>query len=1280
MVFDIQGKRLKKAGIVAGVLVLLLTALHFWFINHLKNVIEDIVRSKSNGTLELDIRHFTFNYLTKRIKLQQVVFFTNDTSQPAMYRFSVKQIDVQATAFRPLLTNQLLIDSVSLTSPHVQMTRIKPRDKEADNDISIPEEIGRVYNSIQQALQVLNVRSFRLNDGKFTLVNRLKPQLEPTRISNIYFQIDNLLVDSSRQPSKRKILFSDNIILRTSNQEISFPNGRHRLAFNRFRINIKNKLIEIDSCTITVQDTTSGKIRSSVFIDTLKLTNIDFTALYERRIKVDSVYCANPKINLVLELKDRDSSKNKLPDPGRIIQELTGSMELAHLSISNANLNVTTINNDASSTFTAEQNDFTLKGLKIDPSNAKGLTVQSFAMTIRNYENFIKDSSYAVRFDSILFVKNNIRLRNFSMISRDGGHRSFHMPMFELSGLSWDEVLFNRHFFARKATLYQPVIHFTSTIKNKSAKKQTFFQLLASIHDIMQLDQLNVVDGQISLRLRKGTNIDLHNTNFQLNSSVIMESSRFKGMEKSVKALQFSKGVLTIKDVSAELNNVQYTGDRHLLKVKELRLSQRRQNLSAVVKNLLLDELVVDEENDRITADGIHWKQADITIRANGNMKDGKNATALFMVENITGNDTRLHFFTPKLKATVFLDTLKLTGLEKGPDRLHVSGFQARGRSLELAGESSKLSVTDLMLNHNQHSVLKGFSYSSGANGDTVDVSSPGITFTADFESMINQNFSFDELAVTDPLIYVSLLNNNVTNKSSEILPDIYVKHFRMDAPNATVKLANGLSATIRRSLQSSLSDKKSFLDLHELSISGRNKNTVTVDTAKINADSFEFKNSAGKTIGSDSGFITSELHNVHLQPSADHHWNWSAFIANAGMGNMVIDSMGKDHGRLVLKTAALKNLSFDQTLWQDIPKTILANPLFIVHQFNGSYSNKNKVFSWYNALFDHSKKMFSVDSASFRPVIARDSFVTGNPYQATYLTVNTGPIRANGINVNQFVTDSTINIKSIEVDRPVIYSYLDKRPAFNANKYRPLPASMLKNISFPFLIDTFFIRNGTSIYSELSNKTLMEGNIEVTRINAMLFPIKNYGLSITDSLNIRAEGWLMDSAWMALRLKQSYTDSLGGFRMTFQMKPTPLGFLNRALEPMASVSLKSGYLDTLSMRAVGHENLSTGEMKMFYHDLKIRFLKKGSATKKDMLTGLITFIANNFIIRKQNTSRPGRVYYPRLKNRSVFNYLVKMTMSGIAGSVGARQNRKIRLQYRKELKKNPLPEITYDK
>ncbi len=1278
MIFDIHGKRLKRAGIVASVLVLIVTALHFWFINHLKNVIEDIVRSKSNGTLELDIRHFTFNYITKRIKLQQVVFFTNDTSQPAMYRFSVKQIDVQATAFRPLLTNRLLIDSISLTSPHVQMTRIKPREKEADNDISIPEEIGRVYNSIQQALQVLNVRSFRLNDGRFTLVNRLKPHLEPTRISNIYFQIDNLLVDSSRQPSKRKILFSDNIILRTSNQDISFPNGRHRLAFNRFRINIKNKLIEIDSCTITVQDTSSGKIRSSVFIDTLKLTNIDFTALYERRIKVDSVYCANPKINLVLELKNRDSSKNKLPDPGRIIQELTGSMELAHLGISNANLNVTTINNNEASTFTADQNDFTLKGLKIDPSNAKGLTVQSFAMTIRNYENFIKDSSYAIRFDSILFVKNNIRLRNFSMISKDGGHRSFHMPMFELSGLSWDEVLFNRHFFAQKATLYQPVIRFTSTIKNKSAKKQTFFQLLASIHDVMQLNQLNIIDGQISLRLRKGTAIDLHNTNLQLNSNVMMESSRFKGMEKSVKQLQFSKGVLTIKDVLAELNHVQYTGDGHLLKVKELRLSQQRQNFSAVVKNLLLDELVVDEENDRLTADGIHWKQADITIRANTN-SNSKNATALFMVENIIGNDTRLHFLTPKLKAAVFLNTLKLTGLEKGPERLHIAGFQTWGQNLEVSGLSSILTVADIMLHHNQHSVLKGFSYRSDTNNDTIDVSSPGITFTADFESMINKKFSFDEFAISDPLIYISLRNNSIANKRIEVLPEIYVKHFRMDAPNATIKSANGLSATLQRSLQPGLPDNKLFLDLHEVSVSGKNKNTVTVDTAKFNADSFEFKNSGGNTIGSDSGFITSELHKLHIEPSADHRWNWSAFIASAGMGNLVIDSMGKDHGKLRLKTAALKNLNVNQMLWQDIPGAILANPLFLVHQFNGSYSYKNTVYSWYNALFDHSKKIFSVDSASLRPVIARDLFTTGNPFQATYLTVNTGPIRANGININQFVTDSTINIKSIEIDRPVIYSYLDKRPAFNANKYRPLPATILKNISFPFLIDTVFLHNGSSTYSELSNKTLMEGNIGVTRINAMLFPIKNYDLDINDSLNIRAEGWLMDSAWMALRLKQSYTDSLGGFRMTFQMKPTPLGFLNSALEPMASVRLRSGYLDSLSMRAIGNENLSVGEMKMLYHNLKIRFLKKGSATKKDMLTGLITFIANNFIIRKQNTSRPGRVYYPRLKNRSVFNYLVKMTMSGIAGTVGARQSRKVRLQYNKELNRNPLPEIILD-
>src|SRR6185503_13754928 len=102
------------------------------------------------------------------------------------------------------------------------------RDTTTSRDVSIPHEMGKVYNSIQDALQVLEVNRFQINNGKFTLINKIRADQVPVTIGNIYFHLDNLQVDTSDATGKQKILFSDNVTLRSFDQDVSFPDGRHR--------------------------------------------------------------------------------------------------------------------------------------------------------------------------------------------------------------------------------------------------------------------------------------------------------------------------------------------------------------------------------------------------------------------------------------------------------------------------------------------------------------------------------------------------------------------------------------------------------------------------------------------------------------------------------------------------------------------------------------------------------------------------------------------------------------------------------------------------------------------------------------------------------------------------------------------------------------------------------------------------------------------------------------------------------------------------------------------
>jgi hypothetical protein len=86
--------------------------------------------------------------------------------------------------------------------------------------------------------------------------------------------------------------------------------------------------------------------------------------------------------------------------------------------------------------------------------------------------------------------------------------------------------------------------------------------------------------------------------------------------------------------------------------------------------------------------------------------------------------------------------------------------------------------------------------------------------------------------------------------------------------------------------------------------------------------------------------------------------------------------------------------------------------------------------------------------------------------------------------------------------------------------------------------------------------------------------------------------------------------------------------------------------------------------------------LKGGKDVKQPFFTRLLSFGANTFLLRKNNNSRPGNVFFIRQRDRSAINYLIKIAMSGMMSSVGIKNNRKMIRQYKHELEKRKLPAI----
>jgi len=1263
----LEKKILKTLGIILGIIIILLTALHIYVVNNAETLVENIVASESKGKLRLKVKSIKFNYFSKKVELQDITFFSNDSLDlPTYYNFHVDKIKIKVKALIPIFTRkELKIDSLFLFAPKIEVTRLKPLDTAGQKDISIPHEMGKVYNSIIDALKFLEVKRFQFDDGEFKLVNKVLPNQQPLIITRMHFHIE-----TDPDTNAEDFLESDKLVFWTKGQDITFPDGNHRLAFSRFRIKIKKRLIEIDSCTLIGKRADGSGSGFSLYIDTLKLTNVDFQSLYEKGlIKADSVKCLDPKFKIELELKNKTAGTKKIPNLDTLINQLTGDMQLNYVGVRNAEVSITTNRNDKSTSFTSEKNNFEMTGLRIDHSLPQPISLESFDMAIRNYENFVKDSSYFLRFDSIRLRESKILLSNFSINTEPyKDKRNIQVRQFILSELSWADLLFDQKVIARQALLIHPVIDYYPSANEKAKSKNPIVNSMAGINNFMSLEKLVIENGKIKIKTRHSIDLLLDDANLILNTNNVADSLSVENVQGSVELLNFKKGIMKTKGLVVNMDNASFNGNSKQFLFDKVIIYDHQQTFNVNARNVKLDSLVFTDSLKMLTGQGISWEKAHVELNL---LQTGKKAndplTILFT--KIQGNNTQLYINNPKSSLAVFLNTISIASIDK-KEKLKVNALKTDGKDLYWFGPYTSLTADKFSLADNSVSTLTNFQFKQAKNNDSVDVKAFSIVFTPDINSIIKGTSQIKNAKISEPFVKLRFAEKKDSSQQAP-LPEIYIDELEMQHP--VFSLETLASKGLRKLYWDG--SKSNFL-LKDFTSKGID-NRISIGSLNTTLSNFSFTNANNRTTSSREGSLKIQLSNLEVSPGKKLFW--SAKVNEMIAKNFTADSLGKKPATVKLYEGILKNLQLGSEINGDLKAIIKKNPSFTISDISGEIIDEKNHWTWSDLSFSKPGQSLSVDSVSFHPVKSRDEFVSASKWQTDYITLKTGKISVSKFDLGQYLEDSVFRSGNITIDEPYFTSYRDKTPPFHAGIIKPLATKLIQKIPFKVSIDTILISNGTAVYTELNDKTKETADVRVTRMSGDIFPIKNFELTPTDSFRIRLNFYLLDSGWVRLRTRESYLDTLSGFLITLRMQPHSMLYLNKILPALSSIKLQSGYLDTLTMRAVGQDYLSLGEMRMYYHDLKVQFLKNGSEEKKRFLQGLMTFIANSFVIKNENKKRVGVVYFPRLRDRSFINYFIKIAMSGVASSVGAKKNKRLMKRYNKQIKVRQLPPIDFD-
>ncbi len=1357
--------------------------IQIWLVNNSKEILKTIVAERSEGKIKLELSKVTFNFFKNRLQIRQGELSSSDTAgSQSAYHVKFNKLTLKVRSFwMLLLTKQLNIDSININSPLIKVVQLRQDTAvKAHGDLSVTQEMGKVYTSMLDVLKNFGIRRIVVDNGSLKLVNNMIADAKPVFISNIHLNV-------LRHPDAddETIREQEEVSLTSNHQSINFSDGRHHLSFKNFKLQLFQKKVELDSCTISAVPKGEARSTYNIFFKKLLLVGVDFAAMGNLNlVRADTVFCENPNFDFKLNPVDADKKSN--PDPKKLIKDLTSDLDLAYIGVKNAGIHFEIIGKKPRSFFNSNKDNFEIHGLKIYSDSASPVSVDRFNMVVRDYHLYNVDSSAIFSFDSIHFNNSKILLNNFTVLTAPSRYkikslRDFRFPVFELTGLNWYQLIFNQTVVAREAVLKNPVINYTKRTPPKE-DKTSFFTTLQNMDSLMTLDKLSIFNGELNLNFGKSTKLNLYGVNVSLSSNKLLSATNQESVRKAVDYFSMTKGILQRNDLTGQLLNVKYLPN-NIIYADKLLLKSASDNVNADISKVLLDNMLIDDRTESIYANGIQWESANVqlntlpkrkserkkmegsfdvhnihgnntrlslangitninssvavmqvdsltknnsgaaravgirftgnhleivndskiidaeiqdigvdvmliadearNIAANGvrwndavvdirslvkKIKIRENSSRL-SIQNINGTNTQVNMTTEPDHISTFVDNISAQSIEKIGNNPFVSKeLFTNGRDLQVKSADVKASIQNYQLKDKKPSYLSNILYSKTGDTDTTSVQSARVNFSADINSILANTYKILEAEIIKPKVVISRGEEEAVIKASKKPGNtkITIGNLSVTSPDVTYstqKKSSPLSLHIPATKGSLLSASNVIID----------SNQIEFKSLDLKFNSVDFKTNKGLAFDVSNGKIDLSLSDVAVKKDTGT-MQWQALINTLGLSNPGILPIGSGQNKLVVDSLKIARILLSSKNIKNFGALLSANPDASFQSGVVKYSDSNNTYKLYNAAYNNQLKRLSIDSFHLHPLLSQDSAVAKSLYQTDYIIFNTGPISFYGFDLEKYNKTQSMEADSVLITKPHITVFRDKFPPPQPYSLKLLPTAAIKKIVDDLFIKSIRINDGRVEYTEKHNKSRVEGTFLLTDINGTINNIINRSIKPNDSLMIDLDANVMNEAVINLMVNESYADTAHGFAMQLKMKPTPLNILNTVMVPLSNVKFTSGVIDSFYLNAAAREYFAVGKINMFYNNLRIKLIKDGNPEKSGIKNTVMTFLANTFIVKNKNTHRQAVLYFDRLRNKSFFNYMIKIVINGIATSVGANKSSKNHRKYKKELEHRGLP------
>lgn len=1263
--------------------LLIVSVLYFWLIDHAEQLVQQFIYNESNGNVDLRISRVRYDHGRNRLILYDTRIVSSDTtSKASRYDISAEKFTLRIGTLKSIFaTGRLNIDSILCESPKVGVVKLRPGVRK---EVSIPEEMSRITAFLEKTLQKLRIHQLRVENGEFTLKKEYSPASRPIRINRISLTIDDIHLNEKKGDEER-IMFSDRILLETRQQDIQFFDERHGLRFSRFRLNTRTRRIELDSCYIYGHGKDPDYGSFDIFFDSLHFTRTDLGILARQDIiKADTVLCINPDIRFLFDWKKPDGS---VPFTGSarakdsveaVFRELFGNLDIGFIGVRNAAVDITARRNGQESRYTTTESNFTLHDLQIMEDPGRPIRLGRFDIEIMDYVGYSSDSLYAIRFDSIQLLDNKLSLSNFSIhatpANTNAEWRDVHMKAFEMNDIFWPDLLFNNRIKATNATLLRPEVELNLTrgFREKRKPKGALYLAIAGFRKYLEMDNLLLRDASVSIRSDNASVLRMNDFNTRIDVKRFLRSGDATDIIGSIHSFSFGNGSLSNLSENISFLSGVYDGSTQKLGLGKATYTNERNPLVISAEDLLLTEAERTPDN-QFKASDVSWRKADISMKRSGipvPRKETPEKPLLIGWNRTSGSNTLLTIESGDTRFSTSIRQLHTGSVLIPTDgKPRINGTDLTGSSLVFRDAGFQASIDNYHVLDEKTSAFTGIGLSIPVGRKRVVAKIPRLDMVPDLESFIDNKPSLSAIILQGPLINFET-NSDALRRDKRELPSFTIGELQVIDPvigDPSVLLPEGTEMSL------------GIPSLKALNVRS-NSQSLTIGRMETSLRGPKLRSGQLTLDATGMADVSATLSNFTSSPSGSGRTgSWNFTVDRLDIPGLRIHGTGSDANRnsgLWLEGSRIGQLEMTSERRTTMAGILAGSPMaeIMFKKMRTATGTDSVILSGMH--YRYSLHSLSLDSTRSAPLMDRESFTKSLSYQKDHISFSTGGITVRDFDLTAYLNDSVLRAGRVDVSEPDLDIFRDRRLPFRSGIIKPLPTALLNRMGKRFSIDSLRIHDGLFTYEEMNERSGKKATVPFTRTQALLTDLRNIGQGGKDSLGIIAHTRLADTADLRLQFRESYTDSLNGFLMALNIGRFGLPALNGILEPMGSARIISGGMDTVHMNATGGEYFAWGRMNMYYHDLKVQFLNKEDYTRKTITTRISNFLANTLMLRKGNVRKTGTIYSERNREKSFFNYWIKIALSGMLTNAGIRAKTKEERKKHREIRSRDLPDL----